>query len=122
MFSQELGLWVIKMEDEESIEKKQVEKISAMNAIFENLIVDASELVKDLYWGVKNYLFFGLISLLFGVETILNDMDVLQSRFYIPLFVGGALIFCGLAQIYSYFRLQPKYSKLFKMQDELRKS
>jgi uncharacterized membrane protein HdeD (DUF308 family) len=110
------------MKGEESIEEEQVEKISALNAIFENLIVDASELVKDLYWGVKTYIFFGLISLLFGVETILLNMDVLQSRFYIPLFVGGALIFCGLVQIFNYFRLSGKYSKLFKIQDELKKS
>jgi len=113
---------VIKMKGEEPTEEEQVEKISALNAIFENLIVDASELVKDLYWGVKTYIFFGLISLLFGVETILLNMDVLQSHFYIPLFVGGALIFCGLVQIFNYFRLSSKYSKLFKIQDELKKS
>ncbi len=110
------------MEDEGLTEKKQVEKISTLNAIFENLIVDAKDLVKDLYWGVKTYLFFGLISLLFGVETILSNMDVLQSRLYIPLFVGGVLIFCGLAQIFNYFRLSGKYSKLFKIQDELKES
>ena len=110
------------MEYEGVFEKKQVEKISALNAIFENLIVDASELVKDLYWGVKTYLFFGLISLLFGVETILSNMDVLQSRLYVPLLVGGALIFCGSVQIFNYFRLSGRYSKLFKIQDELKES
>ncbi len=110
------------MEDEGVIEKKQVEKISALNAIFENLIVDASELVKDLYWGVKTYLFFGLISFLFGVQTIISNIDFLQSRFFIPLLVGGALIFCGSVQILTYFRLSRKYSKLFKIQDELKKS
>jgi uncharacterized membrane protein HdeD (DUF308 family) len=103
-------------------EENQVDKISALNIIFENLISDASELVKDLYWGVKNYLFFGLISFAFGLQTVIYNIDSLQSRFYIPLFVGGAMMFSGLAQIFNYFRLRRKYSKLFKVQYELRKS
>jgi len=109
------------MKDERQEEKNQVDKIPALNMIFENLISDASELVKDLYWGVKTYLFFGLISFLFGVQTIINNIDSLQSHLYIPLFVGGALIFSGLVQIITYFRLSRKYSKLFKIQDELKK-
>jgi len=92
------------------------------NIIFENLILDASELVKDLYWSVKTYLFFGLISFLFGVQTIIHDMDSLQAQLYIPLFVGGALIFCGSVQILTYFKLTRRYSKLFQIQDELKTS
>ena len=40
-------------------EKEDIEKISALNIIFEDLINDASDLVKDLFWGVKIYLSFG---------------------------------------------------------------
>jgi hypothetical protein len=40
-------------------EKEDIEKISALNIIFEDLITDASDLVKDLFWGVKTYLFLG---------------------------------------------------------------
>ena len=110
------------MEDEGPKQENQVDKISALNMIFEKLISDASELVNDLYWGVKTYLFFGLISLLFGVQTIIRDMDSLQAQLYIPLLAGGALIFCGSVQILTYFRLTRKYSELFKIQDELKKS
>ena len=110
------------MKDEKPKEESQVEKIPALNMIFKNLISDASELVKDLYWGVKTYLFFGLISFLFGVQTILYNMNSLQGQLYIPLLVGGAMIFSGLAQIINYFRLNVKYSNLFKTQHELRKS
>ena len=113
---------VINMEEEPPQDDGQVDRIAALNTIFEDLISDASDLVKDLYWGVKTYLFFGLISLLFGVQTIIYNIDTIQARLYIPVVVGGAMIFSGLVQIGNYFRLRLKYSKLFSAQDELRKA
>jgi uncharacterized membrane protein HdeD (DUF308 family) len=110
------------MKEEVSEKESQVDKVSSLNAIFENLVSDASNLIKDLYWGVKNYLLFGLISFLFGVQTILYNMDSLQSQLYIPVFVGGAMIFSGSVQILNYFRLNSKYSRLFKTQNELKKT
>lgn len=110
------------MTDERPEDENRANKISALNMIFENLISDASDLVKDLYWGVKTYLFFGLISFLFGVQTILHSMDSLQAQLYIPLFVGGAMMFSGSVQILNYFRLSRKYSRLFKIQDELKEA
>jgi len=58
------------MEPQNQQDEKNVEKISTLNTIFEDLITDASDLVKDLYWGVKSYLFFGLVTILFGVQEI----------------------------------------------------
>jgi hypothetical protein len=110
------------MEPQNQQDKKDVEKISTLNTIFEDLITDASDLVKDLYWGVKSYLFFGLVTMLFGVQEIIYNIDLVQERLYIPLFVGGVLLFSGFAQILNYFRLRSKYSRLFKVQSELKKS
>jgi hypothetical protein len=110
------------MEPQNQQDEKNSEKISTLNTIFEDLITDASDLVKDLYWGVKTYLFFGLITMLFGVQEIIYNIDMLQARFYIPLFIGGALLFSGLVQILNYFRLRSKYSRLFKVQSKLKKS
>lgn len=110
------------MKEGKTKEESQVNRISALNNIFENLISDASDLIKDLYWGVKNYLLFGLISSLFGVQTIIHNIETLQSQLYIPLFVGGAMIFSGLVQILNYFRLNSKYSRLFNIQNELRRA
>ncbi len=110
------------MEESNQQEEKNVEKVSALNTIFEDLITDASDLVKDLYWSVKTYLFFGIITMLFGVQEIVYNINVVQERFYIPLFVGGVLLFSGFAQILNYFRLRSKYSRLFKVQAELKKS
>ena len=98
------------------------EKINALNEIFEDVISDASDLIKDLYWGVKNYLLFGLISILFGVSEILYNMDSIQQQLYVPAFIAGALIFSGSAQIINYFRLSKKYRRLFRAQNELRKT
>ena len=101
------------MKEEVSKEESHVNKVLSLNAIFENLVSDASDLIKDLYWSVKTYLFFGLISFAFGIQTIIYNIDSPQSRFYIPILVGAAMIFSGLVQILNYFRLS-KYSRLFK--------
>ncbi|MGD9131363.1 MAG: hypothetical protein PVH73_07310 [Candidatus Bathyarchaeota archaeon] len=113
---------MVEMEPQNQQDKKDVEKISALNTIFEDLITDASDLVKDLFWGVKNYLFFGLVTLLFGVQEILYNIELMQERLYIPLFIGGVMLFAGSVQILNYFRLRSKYSRLFEVQSKLKES
>lgn len=103
-------------------EERHVIDVPVLNKIFEALVSDASELVRDLYWGVKNYLFFGLITTLFGIQELVSNIDTLEGRLYIPLLVSGALIFCGSVQILHFFRLRKKYSRLFKVQEELKRS
>jgi hypothetical protein len=107
------------MDDAEK-EENNFEKVAVLNTIFEDLVNDASDLVKDLYWGVKTYMFLGLITILFGVQEIVYNIDLLQERFYIPLFIGGIMLFSGAVQIINYFRLRSKYSRLFKVQSELK--
>jgi hypothetical protein len=107
---------------EGSNQEENVEKVAVLNTIFENLVNDASNLVKDLYWSVKTYLFFGLITMLFGVQEIVYNIELLQERLYIPLIIGGVLLFSGTVQILNYFRLRSKYSRLFKVQAELKNS
>lgn len=111
-----------KLGNNEQANGKTVEKINILNEIFENVISDASDLVKDLYWSVKMYLFFGLIMVLFGVQTIVYNIDTFQEQLYIPLFVAGTMLFTGSVQILNYFRLRKKYARLFSVQDELKKA
>jgi hypothetical protein len=75
-------------------EKEDVEKISALNIIFEDLITDASDLVKDLFWSLKIYLFFGMITILFGLQEIVYNID--EERLYIPLFIGAVMLLVDL--------------------------
>ena len=110
------------MEGDRTNEERHVENVPVLNKILEALVSDASELVRDLYWGVKNYLFFGLISTLFGIQELVSNIESLEGRLYIPLLVAGALIFCGSVQILNFFRLRRKYSRLFKVQEELKRS
>jgi hypothetical protein len=106
----------------EQADEDAVEKINALNEIFEDVISDASDLIKDLYWGVKTYLLFGLISILFGLFYLFSGMDTIQQQHYIPVFIAGAMIFSGAAQILNYFRLGKKYGRLFRAQNDLRKT
>ena len=108
--------------DSKETGESNVEKISALNEIFEDVISDASDLIKDLYWSVKTYLLFGLIMVLFGVQTLVYNIDTIQEQFYIPAFVAGTMLFAGAVQILNYFRLRKKYSRLFKVQDELKRA
>ena len=110
----------MKMEGEESNEEKNIERVPVLNKIFEGLVSDASELIRDLYWGVKNYLFFGLISIAFGIQGLIYNIDTFGERLYIPIFVSGCMFFSGIAQIVNYFRLRKKYSRLFQAQEELK--
>lgn len=102
--------------------EENVERISALNEIFNDVISDASDLIKDLYWSVKTYLLFGLITILFGVQTLVYNMDTIQGQFFIPAFVAGTMLFAGAVQILNYFRLRKKYSRLFRVQDELKRA
>src|SRR5512136_3245679 len=100
------------MSQEGQAEGCAVKKISALNGILEDVISDASDLVKDLRWSVKTYLLFGIVLICFGISEIAYGAEVMQERYYIPLFIAGVLIFAGAAQIYRYSRLRKKYSKL----------
>jgi uncharacterized membrane protein HdeD (DUF308 family) len=102
--------------------ESNVEKIGALNEIFEDVISDASDLIKDLYWSVKTYLLFGLITILFGVQTLVYNISTIQEQFFIPAFVAGTMLFAGAVQILNYFRLRKKYSRLFRVQDELKQA
>jgi Ca2+/Na+ antiporter len=106
--------------DSKEMSETDIKKIGALNEIFEDVISDASELIKDLYWSVKSYLLFGLVTLLFGVQTLLYNIDALQEQLFIPAFVAGTMLFAGAVQIGNYFRLRKKYSRLFRAQDELK--
>ena len=101
--------------------ESDVEKITSLNEIFEDVISDASDLIKDLSWSVKTYLMFGLIMILFGISEIAYNAEVMQERYYLPLIIACTLFFAGAVQVYQYFKLRKKYSRLFKAQDELRR-
>jgi uncharacterized membrane protein HdeD (DUF308 family) len=110
------------MSDEKAEGQDDAKKIVVMNDIFEGLISDASDLIEDLHWGVKTYLFFGLIMILFGISELAYNANAIQERLFIPLFISGMLIFSGAAQILNYFRLRSKYARLFKIKDQLKKA
>jgi hypothetical protein len=110
------------MEKEDKSKREATEKISVLNEIFEDVISDASDLVKDLRWSVKTYLLFGLVLICFGISEIAFAAEVMQERYYIPLFIAGIMFFAGAVQIYNYFRLSKKYARLLRVQDELGKT
>ena len=110
------------MGKEDKSNQEATGKISALNEIFEDVISDATDLVKDLRWSVKTYLLFGLVLICFGISEIAFAAEVMQQRYYIPLFIAGMMFFAGAVQIYNYFRLGKKYARLLRVQDEFGKT
>lgn len=110
------------MGEKEKADEGAAKKINSLNVILEDVISDTTDLVKDLSWSVKTYLLFGLIMILFGISEIAYNAEVMQERYFIPLFIAAVLFFAGAAQIYNYFRLRKKYSKLLGIRDELKKA
>ena len=103
----------------EELSDKPAEKVKLLNSIFDDLLIDAGELIKDLNSGVKTYLIFGMMTILFGVSELASNMEYLQERLYVPAFVAACLIFCGCAQLIVYNRLRRKYAKLFETEKEM---
>ena len=68
------------MSQEEKAEENAVKEISVLNRIIEDVISDASDLVKDLRWSIKTYLLFGLILICFGISEIAYGAEVMQER------------------------------------------
>jgi len=69
--------------EESDQEENNMEKIAVLNMIFEDLVTDASDLVKDLNWSVKTYIFFGLVTILCGAQEMVYNIELLQERLYI---------------------------------------
>ena len=110
------------MSEEARKNQDAARKIDALNEVFEEVISDATELVKDMSWNIKTYLLFGIILILFGISEFAYNIEIMQERYYIPLFIVGVLFFAGAAQIYYYFKLRKKYSRLLRIQYELKPS
>jgi hypothetical protein len=77
---------------------------------------------KKPFLGCEKLSFFGLVTVLFGVQEIVYNIEDIQERLYIPLFIGAVMLFAGFAQILNYFKLRRKYSRLFEVQSQLKQS
>ncbi|MCW4037755.1 MAG: hypothetical protein NWF13_03350 [Candidatus Bathyarchaeota archaeon] len=98
------------------------EEIRVLNEIFKDVITDAFDLISDLNWGVKTYLFFGLVQILFGIQFALFMIEYLQGLHVTTIFIVGVMLFAGTAQILNFLRLRKKYARLFAYQDDLKRS
>ena len=110
------------MGEQEKSDEEVTKRINDLNDIFEEIISNAKDLIKDLSASVKTYLLFGIIMILFGISELAYNAELMQERYYLPLFIAGTLIFAGAAQIYNYLRLRKKYSRLLGIQDQIEKA
>jgi hypothetical protein len=107
--------------EEKSSDRDVAAQVPVLSEMVEGVVSDASELIVDLAWGVKTYLIFGVIMMLFGVQTLVYNLESIQEQLYIPVFIAGCMLFAGSVQILNYLRLRKKYARLFRVQRDLKR-
>ena len=108
------------MEKDENKKGKHSEKISELNNIFEELLIDGKELAKDLVSGITQTFVAGAITVIFGVQTAYYSGRYIMQGDLIPLLLAAATIFVGLIIIIRGFILRKKYARLSETYRKLR--
>ena len=99
------------------------ESLMNWNRLFENVLVDAKELTVDLLKGVNYVGASGVLVIALGLYILFINMrysTVQDPLLYGILFlVTGSNFVVGAFNIYKFFQLRMKYSRLRDIQKEL---
>ncbi|MFB0558269.1 MAG: hypothetical protein ACETVY_04045 [Candidatus Bathyarchaeia archaeon] len=97
-------------------------RIIELNKIFEELLVDARELVGDLLSGISLTFVMGAVSIILGIQTTWYNRHYIMGGDYIPLFLAGVIVVSGTLIILRGLILRRKYSKLYEFKRKTSRS
>lgn len=97
-------------------------RVSELNNIFEELLVDARELVSDLLSGISLTFVMGAVSVILGIQTTWYNRHYIMGGDYIPLFLAGVIVVSGTLIILRGLNLRRKYTKLYEFQRKMSRS
>jgi hypothetical protein len=111
---------VAKMGNKNSGEKDVDEKLIKWNDIFEELLIDARTLVKDLSEGINYIAVSALIIILIGGAALVVGLDRGESK-YVAV---GFMIFCicsfnGALTLRKWYKLKNRYKRLESLQKDM---
>ncbi len=94
-------------------------RVSELNNIFEELLVDAKDLVGDLLSGIFLTFIMGAVSVILGIQTTWYNRHYIMRGDYIPLFLASVIVVSGTLIILRGLNLRRKYSKLYEFQRKM---
>ena len=94
-------------------------RVGELNDIFEELLVDARELVGDLLSGISLTFVMGAVSVILGIQTTWYNRHYIMAGDYIPLFLAGVIVVSGTLIILRGLNLRRKYSRLYEFQRKM---
>jgi hypothetical protein len=108
------------MDKKDGDEKDVDEKLIKWNDIFEELLIDAKTLIKDLSEGINYIAVSAFIIMLIGGAALVVGLD----RGEIKYVAAGFMIFCicsfnGALTLRKWYRLKNRYNRLQSLQKEI---
>lgn len=109
------------MEKESSDNNELDGRISELNIIFEELILDAKGFSEDFVSGIYVYFILAAMSILSGIQTIWSNRFFIIKGDYLPLALATIVIFSGFIILFRGFILKQKYTRFFEARKKLEK-
>ncbi len=108
------------MDKKDGDEKDVDEKLIKWNDIFEELLIDAKTLTKDLSEGINYIAISALIIMLIGGAALVVGLDRGGSKWV----AVGFMIFCicsinGALNLRKWYKLKNRYNRLQSLQKEM---
>jgi len=108
------------MDKGEHAEKDVDEKLIKWNDIFEELLIDARTLIKDLSEGINHIAISALIIISIGGAALIIGLDRGEPK-YIAV---GFMIFCicsfnGALTLRKWYKMKNRYNRLQSLQKEM---
>jgi hypothetical protein len=108
------------MDKKDGDEKDVDEKIIKWNDIFEELLIDAKTLAKDLSEGINYVAASALIIMLIGGAALVVGLDRGETKYV----AAGFMIFCicsfnGAMTLRKWYKLKNRYNRLQSLQKEM---
>ena len=114
--------------DEKDVDEKEVdEKLITWNDIFQELVIDAKTLTKDLSEGINYIAISGIIVIIMGLAALIIGLDR-GIRFgetrYVALGLGifAMLAFNAALTLRKWYTLRTRYTRLQSLQRNMKSS
>lgn len=107
------------MERNSGNKSEHEEKITKLNSIFQEILVDAKELVGDLLSGIYMTFIMGAFCILVGILNIWSNRHYILGGDYLYLLLAIGTAASGVIIILRGFTLRRKYSRLYMLWKKL---
>jgi len=99
------------------MEKNDVdEKLIKWNDIFEELVIDANALIKDLWENINHIAIFGVFMIFLGAIAITVLRELGTKYIVVSRFIFSIWFLFGILLLWKWYRLRQKYNRFRSLQ------